>query len=313
MKVLVISDYRSYHTVRPEAEIFIGLKKEGVDVEVMTFPESEYYKIFEEHGIPVIPFHPEKKYDRKGIKVIRATIQKGAYDIVHLFNSKASTCTLKAVKGIPIKVCLYRGFTGHIHWYDPSLYFKYMHPRVNKIVCNSQGVENEFLKEPFIPKDKTRVINKGHDTDWYKDIEASKREEFGLSDDTFLLCNVANNRPMKGIKYLLDSMNHLPDDMNFRLLMIGGGMDTEENRAIIAKGAHSDKVIFTGFRKDALSIVKMCHVFVLSSLWGESITKSVIEAMSLGVMPIITDISGNKELAVDGTSGLVVPAGTLYP
>jgi len=41
MKVLVISNYRSFHTVRPEAEIFIGLAKRGVEVHVMTAGDSE--------------------------------------------------------------------------------------------------------------------------------------------------------------------------------------------------------------------------------------------------------------------------------
>jgi glycosyltransferase involved in cell wall biosynthesis len=40
---------------------------------------------------------------------------------------------------------------------------------------------------------------------------------------------------------------------------------------------------------------------------GESITKSVIEAMSLEKAPIITDIAGNVELVEDGKSGLIVP------
>ena len=45
-----------------------------------------------------------------------------------------------------------------------------------------------------------------------------------------------------------------------------------------------------------LNIVSACDAFVLSSLFGESITKSVIEAMSLSKTAVITDIPGNKEL-----------------
>jgi glycosyltransferase involved in cell wall biosynthesis len=50
-------------------------------------------------------------------------------------------------------------------------------------------------------------------------------------------------------------------------------------------------------------------LFVLSSLYGESITKSVIEAMALGVAPVITAIPGNRELVIDSENGLVVPPG----
>jgi glycosyltransferase involved in cell wall biosynthesis len=48
-------------------------------------------------------------------------------------------------------------------------------------------------------------------------------------------------------------------------------------------------------------------VFVLASLYGESITKAAIEAMALGKAPLITDIPGNRKLVVDGESGIVVP------
>ena len=59
--------------------------------------------------------------------------------------------------------------------------------------------------------------------------------------------------------------------------------------------------------RNALSVVSSSDVFVLPSIMGESITKSVIEAMSLEKAPIITDIAGNVELVIDGESGLVVP------
>jgi len=85
-------------------------------------------------------------------------------------------------------------------------------------------------------------------------------------------------------------------------------MDNKENLAILSKGNQKEKVHFLGFRKNVLNIVASCNVFVLSSLYGESITKSVIEAMSLGIPPIITDIPGNVELVEHGKSGIVVPS-----
>ncbi len=76
---------------------------------------------------------------------------------------------------------------------------------------------------------------------------------------------------------------------------------------IVNNSPNKDKIHFAGFRKDGLSIVKSSNVFVLASIKGESITKSVIEAMALGIAPLITLIPGNRELIIDGESGLVVP------
>lgn len=57
-----------------------------------------------------------------------------------------------------------------------------------------------------------------------------------------------------------------------------------------------------------LRIVAACDAFILPSIKGESITKSVIEAMALGVTPIISDIRGNVELVENEKSGLVFPS-----
>lgn len=308
IKVLVISNYTDYHSTRPEASIFIGLAKLGFDIHIMTYFPTGHQKEFEDAGIKLIDFHPRKKNDKAEIKRIRDYVIAEKIDIMHLFNSQSSVAGIKAAKGLPVKVLLYRGYEGNINWWDPTAYRKYLHPRVDKIFCNSIGVEDYLKRQLLFGKDKAVTINKGHNVAWYQGYEAIDiRKELGLDPDTFLMVNVANNRRMKGIPYLLEAMNHIPVDAKIHLLLVGRNMDSKKNRSILSKGPNADKVHFLGFRTDVLNIVKACDTFVLSSLFGESITKSVIEAMSLGVAPIITDIPGNVELVEDGVSGLVVP------
>ena len=307
MHVLVISDYRSFHTVRPEAEIFIALASVGIQVSIMTYGDASYCSDFKNAGIRVIDFHPEKKFDSGEIDFIRNYIENNQVDIVHLFNSKAIINGIQAAKKTKAKIILYRGFTGHIHWYDPTLYFKYLHPAVAAIQCNSKGVSEMFEKQFILTKNQLFVINKGHQAKWYSGTpRIDLRNMFHLPNDSFLLINVANNRKMKGIPYLLKAITILPAEIPVRLILVGNDMETEENIAILEKSNAREKVIFTGFRKDALSLVASSDAFVLSSLFGESITKAVIEAMSLGIPPIITDIPGNYELIEDNISGIRV-------
>ncbi len=306
IKVLVISDYRDYHSTRPEAAIFIGLAKMGFQVYIMTYPETPHRKEFEAAGIQIIDFHPRQKWDRAEVQRIREFMLEKKIDIVHLFNSKAIINGIRAAKKLPVKVVLYRGYTGNIHWYDPSAYYKYLNPRVDKIFCNSKGVEEQIQRQLFFDKSKTITINKGHNIEWYNHYEPYDiRQELDLAPDTFLLVNVANNRKMKGIPYLLKAFNQLPDDLPIHLLLIGRDMDDRKNLSIINKGNKKGKIHILGFKKNVLNIVAACNVFVLPSIKGESITKSVLEAMSLGITPIISDIPGNRELVVDEESGLV--------
>ncbi len=308
-KILVISNYRSTVTVRPEAEIFIGLAKKGWEIDIMTYGDSEYIKNFQEAGIRVIDFHPEKKFDKDSIQRIRNLLLEGKHDILQLYNSKASSNGIRAAKGLDVKVVLYRGYQGNLQWYDPSLYTKYYHPRVDRIICNSIGVEEEYRKQLVSNvKSKVVTINKGHRLEWYKDVKPADLSEFGVKKGSFVFTCVANTRPMKGVVYVMKALHHLPPEMDFYLLMVGRGLETPEYRKIADESPYGDRVIFTGFRPDALEIDKASDVFLLASIYGESITKSVIEAMSLGTTPLITNIPGNKFLIEDGKSGFMIPS-----
>jgi glycosyltransferase involved in cell wall biosynthesis len=308
MKILVISNYRSTHTVRPEAEIFIGLKKRGVDISIMTYADSAYAKKFKEHNIRVIDFHPEKKKDKAEIDIIRKELITQKHQVLHLFNSAAIVNGLAAAKNLNVKVVLYRGYTGNIHWYDPFSYRKYLHPRVDKIFCNSQSVKDHIDQNSLFSRGKTIRINKGHSLEWYQHIQKKDKKELGFKQNDFVLSITANNRRMKGMKFLLKAFDNIDSNLPVHLLILGRGMDTKENLKIIEKSPNKEKINLMGFRNDVLEIVAGSDVFVLSSIKGESITKSVIEAMCLGTTPLITDIPGNKELHIEGAGKLVVPA-----
>jgi L-malate glycosyltransferase len=308
-KVLVISNYQPTHTMRPEIEIFIGLAKLGYEVHVMSGGKTGYETEFAENGIKHIDFHPQKKGSKTEIAFVRSYLQEQNIDILQLFNNKAILAGIPASKGLKVKVVLYRGYTGNVAWWDPISYTKFLHPRVDKIVCNSIGVEKYFHKQLFFDKTKTVTINKGHRAHWYSSTEpVDIRKELGLPADAFVMAITANDRRMKGIKYLLAAMQILPPSIKAHLLLIGQGLEKKAYLRQISNCPAPERVHILGYRSDALGIVASSNIFVLSSIKGESITKSVIEAMSLSVAPLITDIAGNTELVENGHSGIVVPA-----
>lgn len=307
IKILVISNYRNAITVRPEAEVFIGLAKMGYQIAVMTFSDSPYLSLFKKAGIDVIEFHPQKKFDRREIGFIRSTLKSGGYHILHLFNGKAMVNGLRAARGLTVKVVLYRGHAGNVRWYDPSAYFKFLHPRVDAIICNSENVKRYLDRCMVLVKNKTITINKGHKLEWYADIRPLKRVDLGIANDDLVLVCSANNRPVKGVPYLLKSLYYLPEDLSIQLLMVGKDMDTDENLEIVRQSKYADRVHFLGFRKDSLSIVMMADFFMLASLYGESLTKAVLESMALGTPAIITDLPGNRAMIEDGKNGFLVP------
>jgi glycosyltransferase involved in cell wall biosynthesis len=307
VKLLVISDYRSYTSSRPEAEAIIGLKKAGLDVTVMTFAEAAYVKRFQETGVRVIPFHPQKKFDKKEIQFIRDELIRGQYDVLQLFNGKAIINGIQAAKKLPVKVVLYRGYTGNVNWYDPSAYFKYLHPRVDKIICLTDSIKKHIDRNPFFDKSKTVKILKGHSQDWYAGVKPANLEAYGIPKDSFVVATVGNVRPFKGIPYFIKSTYHLPAGLPIHFLMIGRGMDSQDLDKLVDKSPYKNNFHRVGFAEDPLPLVKAGNALVLASLKGEAINKTVIEAMSMGVPAVMTDIEGNADLQFKGGEELVVP------
>ncbi len=310
MKILVISDYYSKVTTRPEGEIFVGLMEKGHDITIMTYPDAEYIHRFKSSGIRVIPFHPVRKRDKASIAFIREELIQGQYDILQMYNSLAYLNGIPAAKGLPVKVVLYRGYTGNIHWYDPFIYLKYFNRRVDAVICNVAAIEEIFERNYLGNRIKFQTIHKGHDISWYQVDKAVDLSTYGVKENDICFICTANDRKMKGLVYLLKATHQLEADAPFHLFLAGNNMDRPEFLTLINDSPVKDRIHILGFRKDILEVEKSCHVFVLASLYGEAITKAVIESMSLGLAPLITDIPGNKPLVVNGESGLVVDPGS---
>lgn len=306
MRILVISNYRGLHTARPEAEIFVGLRALGHAITIMTYPDAAYIDRFESVGIRVIKRHPEQRYDRAFITFLRHELKQNDYDILQLYNNKAISNGIQAAKYLQINIVIYRGASSNMAWYNPINYLKFFHPRVDFVVCNSDEIRNNFLAVPGYREEKAVTILKGHDTTWYSGTQIHDiKSELSIPSEHLLFVTVANNRKFKAIPDLLTAMKYLPQGMNFTLLIIGRGMDTAKNLRLIKQSGRSEQIHLLGYRNDCIQIVAGCDAFILPSDGGESLTKSVVEAMSLGVVPVISDIEGNRPLVDRGINGFI--------
>ena len=89
-------------------------------------------------------------------------------------------------------------------------------------------------------------------------------------------------------------------------MLVGNNMQNKEITKIIKKYNNSN-IIFTGFRKDNLQIVKSSDVYILPSIYGEAINKTIIEAQSMKIPCIATNIEGNVDLVIDNKTAIAIP------
>lgn len=309
MKVLVVSDYRGTVSVRPEAEMFIGLARQGIQVDIVTYPGTAYESAFLAAGINVFPEHPTSKFDRKETRKLRRILEEGGYHVMHLYNSRATIHGLKAAKGLPVKVILYRGYAGNVHWYDPLAYMKYLHPRVDAIICITREIQQSIQRQFWFRTDKSVLITKGHDPAWYSAVKPASLASYGIPEGAFTVISVANNRPFKDIPTLLKAAIRISESRDIYWLLVGSGMDTAENLKIIAGSPARDRIVFAGFQVDPLPMMAACQVIANTSIGGEGLNKTLIEGMSLGLAPVVTDIAGNREIVPSSDQGEIVPPG----
>jgi glycosyltransferase involved in cell wall biosynthesis len=307
-RLLIISNYSGPITpIRPEAEIVLRLRRLGFEITVLS-PEGHYPKLMQEAGCTVIHHLPKNKFDHESIGLIRSIVRDQGIQVIHAFNSKAIANAAWAVwNNKAVKLVSYRGYTGNIHWYDPTLYLSYLSPRIDKMVCLAESVRETYLKNGVAPS-RAITIHKGHDPQWYSEIPKASLAEFNLPEDAMVCTLVANHRiKMKGVLDVVNASALIPEDIAIHFLMIGDGLNPPEVFQEINRKGQDHRFTFTGYRKDASQIVHAGDVAISASTFGEATQKAVIEAMYLAKPMIITSISGNKGMVVNGDSGLVVP------
>ena len=309
-KLLIISSYAdSINAVRPEGRLFVGLVREhGWEVTLMTQDGSPYTDVMKNAGVRIIDFHPTGKFEAASVAKIRKELIEGGYDILHLYNNKAIVNGIRAAKGLSVKVCTYRGYTGNISWWDPIAYLQHLSPRVDMITCVSPAVKEVFDHVPFFDANKAVVVGKGHEPAWYADVTPlDLKGEFDIPSDRLVIGIVANARRMKGMNYLTAAMRKLPAGLPIHFLFIGRGLDSKENLKDINKSSYTDRVTFAGFRKDVLRLLRASDISLLPSVKGEGLSKVLLESMFLARPTIMTSIGGNRHLGIDGETALIVP------
>lgn len=308
-RLLVVSNYNAVGPSRPEAEVYLALRERGYDITVVTHGDSAYVRRFRESGMKVLYGHPVGRRDEPARAVIRGELTGGQpYDVLVLYNSRAIANGVRAAKGIDVTVVAYRGYTGDLRWYDPSVYLKLYHPRVDAILCNNAGVRRHIQRNRWwAARDITHVVYKGHDLAWYADVEPLDKTALGIPADAPLVVCVANAAKFKGVRYLLAAMARLDRRLGAHLVLCGHNMDTPAHRRLARAVPHPERIHFPGYRDDVLRIVAAADVKVLPSIYGESLTKAAFEAMAVGTPVLITDIPGNEELVEHDVSGVKVP------
>jgi glycosyltransferase involved in cell wall biosynthesis len=183
---------------------------------------------------------------------------------------------------------------------------RWKYRQVDLFVCASEAIRT-LIVAGGIEDARTVTVHEGIDVHHVdaappRDVHA----EFWLPHQAPVVGNIAALVPHKGQRDFIDAaamvVREVPDA---RFLVLGEGelRDTLERQI---RHLHLEKhVLLTGFRPDALSLLKAFDVFVMSSV-QEGLGTSLLDAMACSKPVVATAVGGIPEVVVDGETGMLV-------
>lgn len=185
----------------------------------------------------------------------------------------------------------------------------WLHPRMDRVCGNSKAVIEDLLSEG-VRHEQIRLIYNGISMDRFHFVRSRSmvRGELFVDDDALVFVIVANLIPYKGHGDLIEAFglahNQLPD----RWVCLCVGRDDgigESLRAHAAALGIGASMRFLGARQDVPDLLSAADIGVLCS-HEEGFSNAVLEGMAAALPMVVTDVGGNAEAVVAGTTGLVV-------
>ncbi|MEE2642071.1 MAG: glycosyltransferase [Planctomycetota bacterium] len=290
-----------------------GMNRDRFETHVCLLTDSgPYRETLEEVGIPIHEIGKRRKLDFAAYYRLKKLIRKIQPDLVHTWifaaNSYGRYAALNA--GVKKIIAGERSVDPWKRWHELAI-DRYLAKRTSGLVTNSRGVV-EYYATHGIDADRFTVIPNGIDLPDQQPVEEMRQvllQALGLPEQTKLVGSVGRLWPQKRIKDLIwaaDLIKCSRDDVH--VLIIGDGPLRSNLENFQRQVKIEDRVHFLGERPDAREIISCLDCFWLASDY-EGQSNAVMEAMAAGVPVVASDIPGNRDLVVDGSTGFLFETG----
>ena len=291
------------------------------DISFICSDDEKFEKSLPEY-IHFYPVHMERGVSLAGVKAmfqIKKILKQEKFDIVQYSTPNASLYTAMAAKSVKIPVRLY------CQWGIAYVGFNGLKRKifktVEKFVCglstyvqpDSKSNLNFARSEGLYSEKKSSVIWNGSacgvsidkfNIQRKNEYRSYIREKYSISRDTFVYIFIGRVTRDKGINELLSAFKKLNDD-SVLFLLGNNEVDTSVNRELYDWSLENKNIIYTGNVDDVERYLSAADCYVLPS-YREGFGMSVIEAETMGVPVIVTDIPGPVDAVVDNKTGLLV-------
>ncbi|QTA79109.1 Glycosyltransferase [Desulfonema limicola] len=253
---------------------------------------------------PVLPFKMGKVLRREGI------------DIVHSNNwstfaeSVFAKCIARKSLFLHVQHGIEMNDAESVSWikrYKRNRMRQALSYAVDQIVTVSNATKRFVCDEWKVSEQRVRLIYNGVYLHHFKEDRKNKqriRRQLGINEQDIVIGSVGRLMPVKNYTLLIKAfaMAAIPDT---KLMLVGDGPEKESLISLIKELNLQDKVILTGHRSDVENMLNAMDIFVLPSI-SEGISLALLEAMSLNLPVIATNVGGNPEIIGNNEYGILV-------
>jgi glycosyltransferase involved in cell wall biosynthesis len=260
-------------------------------------------------GLRFVGFSPRSEFDVHAGWQLAKIFSDAAPDVVHAHDPMAVSLTAMALQmrprlPRPPLVVASRRVDFHLKRHAFS---KWKYGHVDVFIAASELIRTILIDDGIAPG-RIEVVHDGVNLaaiDRQPRVDA--HAELWLPSGAPLVGNIAALAPHKGQKFLVSAAARVVRDLpDTRFVIVGEGELREPLERQIRDLGLERHVLLTGFRPDALGLMKSLDVFVMSSL-TEGLGSAILEAMACERPVVATRAGGIPEAVSDGETGLIVP------
>ena len=239
------------------------------------------------------------KKDLKALKEVKKIIKNEKPDIIHLHSSKAGVIGRLAISGRKVKM-FYNPHGFSFLKLDDSKLKRVIYWLIEKIItiinpkCIIIGCSQGEYEEARKLSKKSICINNGINIEKLND-ETKELNERVIDFKKIKICTSGRIGNQKNPVMFNEIAKKFP---NIEFTWIGDGM--QKNKLT------SPNINITGWksRKEVLRILNDNDIFILTSLW-EGLPISLLEAMYMKKVCIVSNVIGNRDVIQDGVNGYI--------
>jgi len=237
--------------------------------------------------------------------------------IVHTHTSKAGLLGRLAAFLCRVPVIIHTPH-GHVFWgyfasWKTSLFIlleRVFACLTDQIVTLTNQEKKDHIGVRIGREDHFRIIHSGVELKKFSESEIdspSVRESLGIPHDALVVGTVGRLIPIKGSNFLLEAAGEVikkrPETI---FVFLGEGELQKQMEERASQLGIREQVMLLGWRPDVASIMSTYDVFAFPSL-NEGMGKALVEAMAMGKPVVASNVSGIRDLVVNGENGFLVP------